>query len=42
MLMAEGMKTLMKNGQMVIGGKNGEELLGYFGDTADLVNGISE
>lgn len=42
MLMAEGLRTLVKQGKMVIGGKNGDDLLGYFGETADLVNGLIE
>ena len=41
MKMAEGMKKMVLNNQIVIGGANGEELLNYFKETADLVNTLA-
>ena len=38
MKMAENMKKMVETNQMVIGGANGEELLSYFKETADLVS----
>ena len=38
MKMAENMQGMIKNNKIVLSGENGEALLGYFRDTADLVN----
>ena len=40
MKLAEDMSDLVRNNKVVLSGKQGEELLGYFRDTTKLINAI--
>lgn len=38
MKMSENMQAMVRNNRIVVSGENGENLLGFFRETADMVN----
>jgi hypothetical protein len=39
---SQSLQSLMRDKKVIIGGKNGQELLDYFSETTDLVDSLDE